>query len=221
MDKFLDALYTKLILRDVLGKMVPGSMLLVTLYFSILSKASDLHEAVQATRRVPLTDWIPVLAAGWLTALALQGPGGWLPTWEWLPYISYCCPRDNVEKFYRRVVHFEKLTTESQRQLFERFTVLHEASGNSSLALSLATVILFVGFRGWQTRVGFRGWQDLLRFHECKDLSLYLAMLAAVVGLARMHRACVRLKMAVFSEVMAQHPCWVEAPHAGRNKLEK
>jgi hypothetical protein len=229
MDKFLDSLYTKLVLRDVLGKMVPGSILVVTLYISLLSQASNLHEAVQAMRGVPAKDWIPLLAAGWLTGLALQGLGGWLPNWWWVPYIRYSSAPapscrtpddpDGVKKFYRRVVHFEKLATESQRQLFERFTVLHEASGNSQLALALATVILFV----WQDLLHIRipGWQDLLRIHEYKNLCLYLAMLGAVYSLARMHRACVELKMSVFSEVMAQRPNWVEEPHAERNKLRK
>ena len=84
---------------------------------------------------------------------------------------------------------FRQRATEDQRQLFERFVVLHEASGNSSLALVLATGMLAARFHGWQ------------------DLLLYLAMLAMLivaVGLGLMHRVCVDLKMAVFSEVMAQ-----------------
>ena len=215
MDKILDSLYTKLVLRDVLGKMVPGSMLLVTLYMSLLSKSSTLHEAVQAMGGVPATGWIPVLAAGWLTALALQGLGGWFPKSQYLPYIRYCSAPapscrtpddpDGVKKFYRDVVCFEKFATESQRQLFERFTVLHEASGNFQLALVLATVILFVGFR----------WQDPLRIHEYKDLLLYTSLLVAVFGLARMHRACIDIKMAIFSEVMLQHSS--EKSHVDRN----
>jgi len=219
MDKLLDSLYTKLVLRDVLGKMVPGSMLLVTLYISLLSKPSNLHEAVQAMGGVPATGWIPVLAAGWLTALALQGLGGWIPKRQYLPYIRYCSAPapscrtpddpDGVKKFYRDVVRFEKFATESQRQLFERFTVLHEASGNFQLALVFATVILFIGFE----------WQDLLRIriHEYKDLLLYPAMLVVVVGLARMHRACIDIKMAIFSEVMFQHSS--EKSHVERNEL--
>jgi hypothetical protein len=217
MDKFFDSLYTKLVLLDVLGKMVPGSILLVTLYISFLSQASNLREAVQAISNIPTGHWIPILAVGWLTALALQGLGGRISKRPWLPYIRYCSTPappwhapddpDGVKKFFRDVVHFEKFATENQRQLFERFTVLQEASGNFQLALALAIVILLIGFR-WQDLpyIRFPRWQDLLRLHEYKDLVLYLAMGIIVYGLARMHRACVDLKMSVFSEVMAQRP---------------
>jgi hypothetical protein len=190
MDKFLDSLYTKLVLRDALGKTAPGSMLLVTLYISVLSQAPNLHEAVQAMRGVPAIDWLPVLAAGWLTALALQALGGQIPERWYLPYIRYCSDPNrkdaDVKEFYRGVVHFDKCATEDQRQLFERSVVLHEASGNSSLALVLAAGMLAARFHGWQ------------------DLLLYLAMLIVAVGLGLMHRVCIDLKMAVFSEVMAQ-----------------
>lgn len=64
MEKFFDALYTRLILRDILGKITPGSLLLVVAYMSLLSPAQDIHVAIDAVRATPPSGWLLIFPIG-------------------------------------------------------------------------------------------------------------------------------------------------------------
>jgi hypothetical protein len=187
MEKFFDALYTRLILRDVLGKITPGSLLLVAAYMSLLSPAPDIHAAIDAARATTPSGWLLIFPIGWLAALAIQAFGGSLPKRRFVPYIRYSDePIENMVEYHRQLVHFWKRASEPQQQLFERFVVIHEATGNASLALVLAVVIL------------------AFRFHDAMALFLFAGMLLGAIWLGKMHRDALKLKMAIFMEVLCQ-----------------
>jgi hypothetical protein len=233
MEKFFDALYTRLILRDVLGKITPGALLLIAVYMSILSPAPDIHAAIAAARATSPSGWLLIFPLGWLTALAIQALGGWFPKcsfgslatraiqalsgwlpkqpFGWLathatqalsgprwrfvpvPYIRYCDePIEDTIEYHRRLVHFWKRASEPQQQLFERFVVIHEATGNASLALVLAIPILLVRF-----------------YDDATAWFLFACMLFGAIWLGKMHRDALKLKMAIFMEVL--HPPSAEA----------
>lgn len=86
-------------------------------------------------------------------------------------------------EYHRRLVHFLNCASEPQQQLFERFMVVHEATGNASLALVLAVMIL------------------ASRFHDAMATFLLGGMLLGAIWLGRMHRDALKLKIAIFMEV--------------------
>ena len=141
MGGVFDALYTRLLLRDVLGKTVPGAVLLVSLYLTFLSEASDLRSGLNSVTMAPWTFWLATGLLGWVTAFAIQAMGGWLPEKRYLPYIRYSVdPIADALEFHRKLLTFARLASDSEKQIFERFVVVKEASGNSSLSAFLSGV---------------------------------------------------------------------------------
>lgn len=132
MASVFDSLYTRLILRDVVGKIVPGSALLISLYFAALPAAGGFHAVIDAVRTMPASSWVIVAAMGWLTAFAIQALGGWLPTWRFLPYIRYsAAPLEDMFEYQRRHLRFARVASDAEKLIFERATVVKEACGNA------------------------------------------------------------------------------------------
>jgi hypothetical protein len=173
-------------LRDVLGNLVPGSLLVLALYLAIFAPTPDIYTAISAVHAIPLACWIWLVALGWIAGFAIQALGGWLPRRIFL-HIRYLDePYDNVVKAHRALVHFGNRATDSDKQLFERLEIVKECAGNSALSLYLS------------------GFSLALRFRDSKTVFVVLAMFAGGYLLARMHRAAADLQTSVFDEVMKE-----------------
>src|SRR5262245_6159433 len=128
----IDALYTRLVLRDLIGKVVPGAIAL----FAIGERFSN-GLALFSSLRLPsaaLTAF--VIGASWLTALALQSLG------EMLHVIRYWPAHLNkAAQRYELRIRFLQLATQDEKQQAERFSILMEASALSAMSLAAVTLV--------------------------------------------------------------------------------
>ena len=133
----LEALYTRLILRDLAGKMAPGALMLVAARAALTSPG----EAIRGWDTVPIAGWIMLLGVAWLTGLAVQGLGEFSAHIPGVP-VRYFPRRLTPDAWHTLIVDFDRVATVDDKQRFERYTVIKEATGNASLALVLSLVLL-------------------------------------------------------------------------------
>ena len=69
------SLYTRLVLRDIFGKVVPGSLVLAAAYSAFVSSAPSPVVTLRRLGEAPFGIWIMLIALGWLTAFAIQSFG--------------------------------------------------------------------------------------------------------------------------------------------------
>ena len=160
------SLYDRLVLRDFLGKVVPGALLVITAYWVCLSSSPTLVATVVHVSQASWGLWLLLASLGWFVGVAVQAAG------ETVGVIRYY-PRGVAEaEFMGKLVALEKASS-GARQAHERLVVIKEACGNAGIALVLSTLLILL--RLW------RG-QALGR------VSLAVLALAAAAALLRMHR---------------------------------
>src|SRR5688572_17707432 len=126
----IDALYTRLVLRDFLGKVIPGAV-------ALLSLGQRFTPARTLVTNLELPTFVLVglgIGFSWIIALALQSAGEALRIIRYWPD-GYAAPRARYDLRLR----FLRLATQEEKQQAERFSVILEASALSSMALLVAT----------------------------------------------------------------------------------
>ncbi len=128
-----DSLYSRLILRDLLAKILPGTILLATVAYAALPT-----ETFRTLLDPPLWLALSTLGSGWLTAFAVQGLG------ERSGFIKNDPSGFKRKDTYKLMVEFDRRATSSQQMQAERLLVIKEACGNGSLALLLSALLTIV-----------------------------------------------------------------------------
>ena len=128
MDRFFESLYSRFILRDLFGKIVPGSILLFTIlrslgWFPSGSLALDL----------PFAGWLLFYGVAWAVGIAAQSVG------EITRLLKFYGGGPG-ELHWHRQVEAELHATPRQIEMLERNIVLKEASGNVCTATLLSLV---------------------------------------------------------------------------------
>ncbi len=163
-DKVLQGLYEKRLLRDVFGKMAPGFLsiaLSVALY-------APLSETAQRMKSLLSGTWIDgFLVAGvlWLAGFVVQSlgeriggsAGGGGLGWKWgLASYPNAHLKESGSHFNARRIAFELDRLERYRQQRERLVVVKEATGNAGYAVVLALVVSLIA-RGLDDKFGLEG----------------------------------------------------------------
>ena len=164
-----DALYSRLLLRDVFGKIVPGSVFLL----AVASTVAPAKEVLDYVANMPFGIWTAFLGAAWITAFAIQSLG------ECTGAIKYHS-KDSDQRFYKLKNKLDLSTKNVQKQQFERLVVIKEACGNGYVSLLLSSFVLIL---------------DHLVTHSFSTtarslLSVWdfaLSILVIIIFLARMH----------------------------------
>ena len=134
-----DSIYERFLLRDFMGKVIPGLILLASVAAMVTPRLS----------RPPASESVlfvfAVFGFAWVIGLAIQSFG------EWTGLLRYC-PTVFAQKFDEPAAKsFYELLQECAekpshaRQHLERLAVIKEACGNGAVALGLATVVVIVG----------------------------------------------------------------------------
>jgi hypothetical protein len=134
-----DALYDKLLLRDVFGKVVPGIALITTTLTSLLG--FDILDHILARMTVML--WLVIIGFSWLIGFALQHLGevcGALRT----------CPRGRDKKWTRDTFHaewvkFHEIAAPFESVHAERLVVIKEACGNAAVSIVAGLIVALFG----------------------------------------------------------------------------
>lgn len=186
-NALMDALYGKLILRDLFGKIVPGFLVLscLTLRFD----SAGLLKGVVAEARIFV--WVVVVAISWLVALAVQSLGEAVGLIRFWPEAQ----KDAAQRYSQRI-RFGRAATADERQQAERFALISEAAALSACA----SIVLIV--EGLSLLVASSpGLPD-----PARDASYWIGitLFAAVAwGLLRLHRTHVQKRYDFMAQVLA------------------
>src|SRR3989338_2411328 len=139
-----DALYSRLLLRDVFGKILPGMVVI----FSILASFYSVTQIKTLLLEMNFWLWLILLGAAWISAFAVQSLG------EFLKVIRYH-NKNTHKEFYKERYEFNKCVNSSEERLqLERLVVIKEACGNGYLALAVGGLIRLIDcFVGNECRV--------------------------------------------------------------------
>lgn len=131
MADLFQAFYTQFILRDLLGKVAPGALLLLAVSLTEISFSTAIEHISEASREV----WVVTTVVAWVVGLSLQGFG------EILGLVKYHMKLEDTTNWQRMQADFHAKATPSQEKHNERFVVIKEASGNAAVAIGLSIVI--------------------------------------------------------------------------------
>ncbi len=134
MNNLVDALYARLLLRDIFGKIIPGAVVL----FSISASLVGFEPTVTFLKEMPFWFWLLYLGASWIAIFAVQALGE-------DRLIRYHEKGITYEQSYEQRYKFDKCASEQERQQLERLFVIKEACGNGFLAIAFSTIVLVVG----------------------------------------------------------------------------
>jgi len=139
LTSLFDALYTRLLLRDFFGKIVPGSFIILAIVIS-LPPYSDLYFRDGKMLRVHVILALAIfLGVAWIIAFAVQAFG------ETFKLIKWHGEKTDQE-FLKKRVDFGRRASCRESQQLERLIVIKEACGNGYLALVLSALLLFLDF---------------------------------------------------------------------------
>jgi hypothetical protein len=176
-----DSLYSRLVLRDVFAKMVPGSVVLAAIATTLTSPL----EVAQYLRSMSFAAWLLAASLAWILAFAVQAFG---ERWRLIKY--YPDPAENgpatLEAFYDVKIAFDQDPPQADKQQVERLIVIKEACGNMYIALSTALLLfLFDGMLDvWRCKCQLWPWL----WNESRRIAPVLVLtLAAVYYLRHMH----------------------------------
>lgn len=135
-----DALYTRFLLKDIFGKMVPGAGLVMVTGIAITTP----ERVGELARQMPIASW--ALAAGffWIVGLGIQGIGEWINVVHMFPHIGRGTRSEVEQNWILARRDFERQANDRERHNADRAAVLMEAAGNGALTSGVAAVILLL-----------------------------------------------------------------------------
>jgi hypothetical protein len=176
-----ESFYSKFVLRDFFGKVIPGLVLLLATAVAV----SAPYPVASYVQSMGLISAIAILGLSWLAGFTAQSVG------EAVGLIRYYPRRNELGKTltdrdaYKIRIESDRLAPDQRHQL-ERLVVIKEATGNGHVALLLAALILIADgllevVRA-QADLSEWLWSEFLRAGP-----VFVFVVVAVVSLARMH----------------------------------
>lgn len=175
-----DSLYRDLLLRDLGAKVTPGMIVLVAVRIGMTSVPETLKEMNSAE----LGAWLVIIAVAWLTGLVVQGLGEITGKVRFFP-VRYFPAEKKLSEWCQLLANFDRVAEDPERQRFERFVVVKEATGNGCIALFVAMIFLAVTKQA--------SWP------------VWVVWALAVVGLAVLHHENVARNWEYAEKVVAQN----------------
>ena len=136
-SSMIDKLYTRYLLRDFVAKILPGLFVLFSAAFSLEHPFAP----IAFSRRLPVWGWLLLLGLAFIAGFSVQAIGeitGWTRIYNDGP------SRDSKarEKAIDRMVKLQQRELPWATQQRERYVVLKEMAGNSSLALIMGIILI-------------------------------------------------------------------------------
>jgi hypothetical protein len=135
LSSILDKIYEKFLLRDIFAKIVPGLILIVTVFYVVTGDIAKIEKLTQLS----WISWIILIGFEWIVAFGIQSIG------EALKLIRYYTDNyDSDERWYIDYNKFLSKATPAEKSNCERFVVIKEATGNLSLSIFISTVLILI-----------------------------------------------------------------------------
>ncbi|MHC4478969.1 MAG: hypothetical protein ACYS9T_10970 [Planctomycetota bacterium] len=153
---FFQSLYSRFILRELLGKMMPGGIVMLSCVVGILDLLDkDIIAFFLGCPRLPFGIWIYLFGISWLFGLGIQqvGERSWRPIrLRYFPdkefresYEGYHIANETEElrTWYELSVKFENSSPKPrQQQQLERLGIIKDACGISGYSIAISLVLL-------------------------------------------------------------------------------
>lgn len=147
-----DAFYYRFVLRDVMAKIAPGTIVLLTISLVINNSVKEL---VGYIRDIPFWLWVILIALAWITGIAIQAIGelsGKLV--GCIRYYPKYVKKSNENKSKKESITFETWhkkrnyflnnAPHSERIEYERYVVITEACGIGCYALIFSAILMII-----------------------------------------------------------------------------
>jgi len=142
-----DSFYSKFILRDLFGKIIPGLIIFFPITWIVFSPSDFQFAYGELFTNIWI--WILLIGIFWITGFAIQGFGDMVSVklkkrgkkFFLLRYYPLNVTRD---EFYKVHIDFNKKANSSESKVVERLIVIKESCGNGHIALSFSLIILLI-----------------------------------------------------------------------------
>lgn len=125
---FVEAFYSRFILRDLLAKITPGMILLTTITYIV-------NDGFPLNINISFVIGVFVVSFAWIIGFAIQGLG------ELTRTIRYHKNKESKENYWKYMQQLEKNGKNNDKDL-ERIVVIKETCGNASLSIFLSGILL-------------------------------------------------------------------------------
>jgi hypothetical protein len=174
-------LYTKFLLRDFVGKIVPGSILL----FSLVAMFVGPRDALAKVTKAPTVVLIVLAGFVWTVTLGVQSLSERLGIWAYFPsqVEGAIQTEQDFGKSTMRIVEFQWCATDGEKLQYERFVVIKEACGNLFVEVLLSVPCwLLLAAKPYMKSLKALRWQRVLSWSI-----LFVISTSVIYGLGRMH----------------------------------
>jgi hypothetical protein len=195
----IQGLYTNFVLRDLAGKIVPGSLLAFS-FATLFYPPRDIFNAV--SRKIPWHLLLVGFGFLWGVVLGLQSLAESVPIniFGYFPSITIVtkdqAPDFNFQVATKVMQAFLAQPNVEDKLQYERFVVIKEATGNLFIAMLISVPFwLHAGWISWRERkplIIAAGDKKVLKYRRWHDTTaaaaLAIAYAALLFGLHRMHQ---------------------------------
>ena len=203
MDKaqdFFSLFYTRFVLRDVMGKVIPGLVAIL----GTISAATNTSWTWNHLRDLKPFEVLFLIGLAWNTTLFLQSAGDATGVESFTANETESKDSFSLKAFWKRLFHkpasqndkfikeqkdlneFQAIASEEEKAIYERTVVIKESAGNTGLAILLCSAALFVQYVGEAFANSSKQFHSLV-FKLCLDqiprqpYRLHVAVLGVVI----------------------------------------
>lgn len=140
LGSFFNAFYSRFVLRDFLGKIIPGFILAT----SIGLTQRSLWGMANIFSRSGFMEWVIILSMAWVLGFFIQGLGLWLRVGKWRLCRDLPAEYEGKEdQYFERMIRLRVKSAHTRRYM-ERLLAARDASGNSATSIFLSALLFLI-----------------------------------------------------------------------------
>lgn len=169
LEGLFNAFFNRFLLQEILGKVIPGAILLFSLYIAFVYPNITIPEIFTLLKSFSFSSWFILGSVSWITSYIIQIFGEFPKPFKLLLYYGPWIPDDVY--WYKKKIRFNEVATPYERNMFQRLVNIKKGCGNTAISLLLSSIILAIF---WNDRI--------------KNIGLLLTLFIGGIILLYMHR---------------------------------
>lgn len=148
LEGLFNAFFNRFILQEILGKVIPGAILLFSLYIALASPGITILEMFALIKSLSFASLILLCSVSWITSYVIQVFGELPRPFKLLLFYGQWIPDDVY--WYKKKISFNEVATVYEKSMFQRLVNVKKGCGNTSISLLLSSIILAIF---WDNRI--------------------------------------------------------------------
>ena len=153
LEGLFNAFFNRFILQEILGKVLPGAILLFSLYIALASPDITVSEMFILIKSLPFISWLLLFSVSWITSYVIQIFGELPKPFKLLLFYGPWIPDDVF--WYKKKIRFNEVATAYERSMFQRLVNIKKGCGNTAISLLLSSIILAIFWNDRLENIGF------------------------------------------------------------------